>query len=192
MAQSHRKVAAFCVMGVCAMAGLAYAAVPLYKLYCQVTGFGGTTQRAEKPSDVVLDQTIKVRFDANTAPSLAWNFEPVQRTLDVKFGESTLAFYRATNTSDRPLKGTAMFNVTPEAAGVHFNKIDCFCFTEQTLAPGETVEMPLTFFVDPKLVTDEDAKHVTSITLSYTFYPVDEPKKAAEGPKESGKESRVN
>jgi cytochrome c oxidase assembly protein subunit 11 len=179
-------------MGVVGMVGLAYAAVPLYKLYCQTTGFGGTTQRAEKAPDVVLDQTIRVRFDANTAPSLAWTFVPVQNTLDVKIGQSTLAFYRATNNSDRPLKGTATFNVTPDAAGIHFNKIECFCFTEQTLAPGETAEMPVTFYIDPNIVTDEDAQNVTSITLSYTFFPADEPKKAAESAGDTGKKSRLN
>jgi cytochrome c oxidase assembly protein subunit 11 len=193
MVKSHRRVAAYCLMGVATMAGAAYAAVPLYKLYCQVTGFGGTTQRAEKPADVVLDKTIKVRFDANTAPSLPWTFEPVQRTLDVKIGESTLAFYRATNNSGKPVKGTAMFNVTPEAAGIHFNKIECFCFQEQTLAPGESVEMPLTFFVDPKLVTDEDAQHITSITLSYAFFPVDEPgKTSAKAPEGVSEDKQVN
>lgn len=169
---------------------MSFAAVPLYQLYCQVTGYGGTTQRADKPSDVVLDRTITVRFDANVDPGLPWDFRPVVNTMKVKIGENALAFYRATNLSDKPVKGTAGFNVTPDTAGLHFNKIECFCFTEQTLAAGETVEMPLTFYVDPKLVEDVDAAHLTTITLSYRFYPTDdneEEKSAAATPERKTK-----
>lgn len=169
----HNRVAALCVCAVVTMGLLSYAAVPLYRLYCQVTGSGGTTQRAEKPSDVVLDRTIVVRFDANVSKDLAWKFEPVQRTMTVKLGETALAFYTATNMTDRPVKGTAMFNVSPDIAGTHFNKIECFCFKEQTLAAGETVEMPVSFYVDPALAKDRDATYLKEITLSYTFYPVE-------------------
>jgi cytochrome c oxidase assembly protein subunit 11 len=157
------------------MVGLSFAAVPLYRLYCQVTGYAGTTQKADKPSNVVLDRTITLHFDANVAPDLAWRFEPVQRTMDVKIGENALAFYRATNLSDEPLTGTAVFNVTPEAAGIHFNKIECFCFTEQTLEPGQSADMPVSFFVDPAIVDDEDASYLSELTLSYTFYRTDAP-----------------
>jgi cytochrome c oxidase assembly protein subunit 11 len=162
------------------MLGMAYAAVPLYQMFCQVTGFAGTTQRAEKAPDQseVLDQTITVRFDSNVANGLTWKFKPVQNTLDVKYGENRLAFYTATNTSDKPVTGTASFNVAPEAAGAYFNKIECFCFTEQTLQPGETVEMPVSFFVDPEMVKDRSARSITQVTLSYTFFPVTEEKRA--------------
>jgi cytochrome c oxidase assembly protein subunit 11 len=171
----HGAVAAVCVSLVVGMGALSYAAVPLYKMFCQVTGFGGTTQRVEKPSSGVIDRMITVRFDANVSPALPWKFEPVQRTVTARIGENVLAFYTATNTSDRVIKGTAAFNVSPDPAGKHFNKIECFCFKEQTLQPGETVEMPLSFYVDPKLVDDRDAAWVQEITLSYTFYPSAEP-----------------
>ena len=160
------------------MLGLAYASVPLYQMFCQATGYGGTTQRAAKSSDVVLDRTITVLFDGNVHGGLPWTFEPVQRTIDVKLGENAMAFYRATNRSNKPVTGRAVYNVAPEAAGLHFNKIACFCFTEQTLQPGETVEMPVTFFVDPALATDKDAKSIQRIVLSYTFTPVTETKPA--------------
>ena len=167
----HNRVAAMCAGGVLAMLCAAYAAVPLYKLYCQVTGSGGTTQRAEKPSDVVLDRKITVRFDANVSKDMPWTFEPVQRTMVVKIGDTALAFYKATNTSDQAVKGTAMFNVSPDVAGVHFNKIECFCFKEQTLQPGQSVEMPVSFFLDPKMVEDRDTAGLQNVTLSYVFYP---------------------
>jgi cytochrome c oxidase assembly protein subunit 11 len=153
------------------MGGGAYAAVPLYRLFCQVTGFGGTTMVAAKPSTAVADRVVSVRFDANTR-GLKWSFAPVQRTVDVKLGENTLAFYRATNTSDRPLTGTATFNVTPELAGQYFNKIECFCFKEQTLQPGESIDMPVSFFVDAAYDRDRDVGHMGEITLSYSFFPV--------------------
>jgi cytochrome c oxidase assembly protein subunit 11 len=153
------------------MLGLAYASVPLYQMFCQATGYAGTTQRATKASDVVLDRTITVLFDANVNGQLPWKFEPVQRSIDVKLGETGMAFYRATNTSLQPVSGRAVYNVAPEAAGIHFNKIACFCFTEQTLQPGESVEMPVTFFVDPALAADKDARTIQTIVLSYTFSP---------------------
>ena len=153
--------------------------VPLYRLFCQVTGFDGTPRVATKPSDTVLDETVTVRFDANVAPGLPWRFEPVQTTTKVKIGENTLAFYRATNTSDRPVWGMATFNVFPEQVAPFFNKLQCFCFTEQLLQPGESVEMPVSFFVDPQMTADKDAFWVAHITLSYTFYPATAPKSAA-------------
>jgi cytochrome c oxidase assembly protein subunit 11 len=161
------------------MLGLAYASVPLYAMFCQATGYGGTTQRASGPSQTVVDRTITVLFDANVQGALPWTFEPMQRTIDVKLGENAMAFYRATNRSDKPVKGRAVYNVAPEAAGIHFSKIACFCFTEQTLQPGETVEMPVTFFIDPSLATDKDAKAIQRIVLSYTFMPFTETKPAA-------------
>lgn len=169
---SHARVAALCLAGVAFMGALSFASVPLYRMFCQVTGYGGTTQRAEKLSDHVIDRIVTVRFDANVSPSLAWKFEPVQRTMQVRLGENALAFYRATNTSDKPLIGTAAFNVAPDSAGLFFNKVECFCFKEQRLEPGQSIDMPVTFFVDPEMVNDESAKGIANITLSYVFYPV--------------------
>ena len=157
------------------MVGAAYASVPLYRMFCQVTGFDGTPRIATKPSTMMLDRTITVRFDANISPGLAWDFEPVVRTMDVRIGENALAFYRATNRSDRPIVGTATYNVLPEQAGVFFNKLECFCFKEQRLEPGQTIELPVSFFIDPQIVHDKDARGTTHITLSYTFYPVAQP-----------------
>jgi cytochrome c oxidase assembly protein subunit 11 len=172
LARRHRQVAVWCVAVVAGMIGASYAAVPLYRMLCELTSFDGTPQRASAPSDVVLDQTMTIRFDANTAPGFAWTFEPEQRTVDVKIGETTLAFYRATNTSDRALTGTSTFNVFPEQAAVFFNKLECFCFKEQTLEPGQSIDLPVSFFVDPQIVHDKNAGGTTHITLSYTFYPV--------------------
>lgn len=157
------------------MGSLTAASPTLYRIFCQVTGYGGTTQRAIAPSDHIVDRVVTVRFDANVAPGLAWKFEPVQPTVNVKLGENVLAFYRATNLSDKPLTGTAAFNVSPDTMGLFFSKIACFCFTEQTLQPGQSVEMPVTFFVDPKMLEDRDTRHLQNITLSYVFYPVKEP-----------------
>jgi cytochrome c oxidase assembly protein subunit 11 len=170
---NRRDIAAVAVCAgiVVAMIGLSYAAVPLYRLYCQATGYAGTTQRAAKPSDTVLERTVTVRFDANVSPDLPWRFEPLQKKLDVKIGENTLALYRATNASDKPVTGTAVFNVAPENAGLHFNKVQCFCFTEQTLGPGQTVDMAVSFYIDPGWVDDDDTKDFSELTLSYTFYP---------------------
>ena len=168
----HRALAAWCFALVVTMVGAAYAAVPLYRLFCQVTGFDGTPRIATSVPSVVLDKTVTVRFDGNVAPGLAWKFEPVQNTVEAKIGESMLVFYRATNTSDKPLKGSATFNVFPEIAAVYFNKVQCFCFTEQVLEPGQSIEFPVSFFVDPEIVHDKDARKVTHITLSYTFHAV--------------------
>jgi cytochrome c oxidase assembly protein subunit 11 len=160
------------------MLGLSYASVPLYRLFCQATGFGGTPQRAEAAPENISGRTITIRFDANTAPSLAWTFNAAQLEMKVKPGEQAMAFYRATNTSTRDLTGSAVFNVTPDSAGAYFNKIQCFCFTEQTLRAGETVDLPVVFFVDPAIAEDADTRSIDTITLSYTFYPVDKAKPA--------------
>ena len=181
----HRAVAIWCAMLVAAMLGAAYAAVPLYRLFCEVTGFDGTPRIATSPSTKMLDRTVTIRFDANVAPDLPWRFEPVHTTQQVKIGENALAFYRATNASDRPIRGTATFNVLPEQAAPFFNKLECFCFKEQLLQPGESLEMPVSFFVDPQIVGDKDARGVAHITLSYTFYPVAAPKPGV-ARKESG------
>ncbi len=177
-AQRHLAVAVVCSVIVAGMVGLSFAAVPLYRLYCQVTGYAGTTQRAEKASGTVLDRTVTVRFDSNVASDLPWDFQPEQRRLEVKVGENTLAFYKATNNSDHAITGTAVFNVTPESFGLYFNKVQCFCFTEQRLEPGQTVDMPVSFYVDAEFVKDDDTKDLTELTLSYTFYPVKEPQRA--------------
>jgi cytochrome c oxidase assembly protein subunit 11 len=164
------------------MVGMSYAAVPLYRLFCQVTGFGGTTQRAEAAPERATDSPVSVRFDANTSGNLAWSFHAVQTSMTVKVGEQNMAYYRATNISGEPVTGTAVFNVTPVQAGAYFNKIQCFCFTEQTLQPGQSIEMPVSFFVDPDMLDDPDAAGIKEITLSYTFYPVDKPKAVSEAP----------
>jgi len=159
---------------VAGMVGLAFASVPLYKLFCQVTGYGGTP-RIERAGNqgAVSDRMIEVRFDANTNPQLPWRFKPVQHKLTVKLGEAKLAFYEARNNSDKTVSGQAIFNVTPYKAAPYFSKIDCFCFTEQTLKPGESVDMPVEFYVDPEIFTDPNTKDVRAITLSYTFYPLE-------------------
>jgi len=188
--RSDAKVALFCVAGALAMAGMSYAAVPLYQMFCEATGLNGTTQRAAKPSDVVLDRVVTVRFDANVSAKLGWTFEPVQRTVDAYIGENMLVFYRATNTTDRVMKGTATFNVAPDAAGLYFSKIECFCFKEQTLNPGETIEMPVSFFVDPAIVKDPESSRLKEITLSYTFYPVEGGAPAGQASVDAAKDNR--
>lgn len=157
------------------MAAMAWAAVPFYDWFCRVTGFGGATAQAEAGSDVILEKTIKIRFDASLDRGMPWTFKPVQREMEVRIGETGLAFYEAHNPTSRPIAGTASYNVTPYEAGGFFTKIDCFCFEQQVLQPGQTVMMPLTFYVDPDIVTDRDAKYVHTITLGYTFYETDLP-----------------
>lgn len=157
------------------MGGLSWASVPFYDWFCRVTGFGGVTGVAEQGADTVLDQTITVRFDGSKERDMPWEFKPVQREMELKIGETGLAFYEAYNPTDRPIAGQASYNVTPYSAGGYFEKIACFCFTEQVLQPGERVQMPVTFFVDPEIVNDRDAKYVHTITLSYTFYEIDLP-----------------
>jgi cytochrome c oxidase assembly protein subunit 11 len=160
------------------MTGLGYASVPLYRMFCQATGFAGTTQRAtsDNAPGAVKGRTMSIRFDANHASSLPWEFKPENPRELVAIGARDIAFFSAKNLSDKPVTGTATFNVTPSQAGKYFTKIQCFCFTEQTLKPGVQVRMPVIFYVDPKILTDPDAKDVEEITLSYTFYPVDEAK----------------
>jgi cytochrome c oxidase assembly protein subunit 11 len=173
----NRRVALFAALFVAAMVGVAFASVPLYRLFCEATGFDGTTGRALKAPGAVPGQ-IGVRFDANVDPRLAWRFEPEQERVSIKPGAKTQIFYDATNLTARTITGQAVFNVTPLQAGKYFSKIACFCFTEQTLKPGEKVRMPVVFFVDPKLRTDPDTSDIDEITLSYTFYPVDKPASA--------------
>ena len=172
VAQKNGRTAALMGLIVAAMLGLAFASAPLYKMFCDITGFAGTPQRADKAPGAVAGQ-IGVRFDANVHPGLPWRFEPKQTTVRIKPGAQTQIFYRATNQSARPWTGQAVFNVSPDQVGKYFKKIECFCFTEQTLKPGQSVDMPVLFFVDPKLKEDPDTKHIDEITLSYTFYPVE-------------------
>ena len=187
----HSILALSLVGLVAGMVGLSFASVPLYRVFCQVTGYGGVPQRAEKAPGEVLDRTVTVRFDGNVDRSLPWTFAPVQQTMDVKIGETALAFFKASNNSSVPVSGRAIFNVSPELAGRYFTKIECFCFKQQTLAAGQTVDMPVTFFVDPKFVEDEDTKDISEITLSYTFYPSGEvnPPAAAAAPEGDGSKS---
>ncbi|MDE2384500.1 MAG: cytochrome c oxidase assembly protein [Alphaproteobacteria bacterium] len=155
------------------MIGLSYAAVPLYKAFCQATGYGGTTQRAEKAPDKSTDKTIFVRFDANTSSALGWSFKARQTEMKVKIGEQVIAYFDAKNISAKESTGSAVYNVTPPTAGPYFDKIQCFCFTKHTLKPGEADEFPVVFFVDPSILNDPDGKGTEEITLSYTFYPAD-------------------
>jgi cytochrome c oxidase assembly protein subunit 11 len=152
------------------MVGLAFAAVPLYRLFCQVTGFGGTTQVAESPPAEAVQRLIKVRFNADVNRDLPWRFWPEQREVVLRVGEPGLVFYGAENLSSEPVTGTATFNVTPLKAGQYFNKVQCFCFDEQKLAPGETARFGVSFFVDPAILQDRNLDEVTAITLSYTFF----------------------
>ncbi len=169
------KTVAQTVSLVVLMGGLAWASVPFYDWFCRVTGFGGVPGQVEVASDEVLDQTIKIRFDGTLNNNMAWEFKPVVREMEVRIGETALAFYEAYNPTSRPIAGQASYNVTPYTAGAFFDKIDCFCFTEQVLAPGERVQMPVSFFVDPEIVKDRDGQYVHTITLSYTFYEIDLP-----------------
>ncbi len=157
------------------MGALGWAAVPLYDLFCRVTGYGGTTNRAEAATGEVLDQTMRIRFDASVARDFPWEFKPQDRTTEIRLGEVGLTFYEAYNPTDKPIAGTASYNVTPYEAGLHFTKIDCFCFEMQVLQPGERVLMPVTYFVDPAILQDRDARHLHTITLGYTFHATDIP-----------------
>ena len=152
------------------MLALAYAAVPLYEIFCKATGFAGTPVVAQEGERPVLERTVTVRFDSNVDPNLPWRFQPLEREVKVKLGEEKLVFFRATNVSQRPIVGTATYNITPERTGRWFDKIQCFCFTEQLLKPGQSVEMPVTFFVDPEMAKDRRYDDIRTITLSYTFF----------------------
>ncbi len=175
-----RSLIALALAGLVAvMIGLSFAAVPLYRMFCQVTGYGGAPQIAESAPAQALDRTITVRFDANVDKALPWTFAPDTRAMDIRIGESALTFFKAQNNTDKPVTGTAGFNVAPASAGKYFAKVECFCFKEQTLAANESIEMPVTFFVDPRIVEDESTKNIEEITLSYTFYRSDDPSDVA-------------
>lgn len=172
--RNNSRVVAMCLGLVFGMGGLAYASVPLYELFCQVTGYGGTAQRADVTASVpILDRKINVRFDANTESSLNWKFAPEQREVTVRLGEKLVINYVAENLSDKPIVGMANFNVTPQSTGAFFNKIECFCFTDTYIEPGGSLLMPVVFYVDPDIATEEETKNINTITLSYTFFESD-------------------
>jgi len=170
LAHRNRRVVSMVALGVAGMLGLAFASVPLYELFCKATGFNGTTQVADQAPGRVLERTVRVRFDASMDANLPWKFEPLQREVTVRLGEEKLVHYRATNLSQRPIVGTATYNVLPDIAGQWFNKVQCFCFTEQLLMPGQSVDMPVVFFVDPDMAKERRYDGVSTITLSYTFF----------------------
>lgn len=171
----NSRLATGLVTVVVVMLGLSYAAVPFYNWFCSVTGYGGTTGVAEAESSEIVDKVITVRFDGSLEAGMPWTFHPVARTMDLKIGETGLAFYEAYNPTSEPMAGQASYNVTPFAAGEHFIKIACFCFNMQVLEPGERVEMPVTFYVDPDILEDPEAKNLNEITLSYTMHRADLP-----------------
>jgi len=180
--QANLRTALFAALAAIGMLGLGFASVPLYRIFCQVTGYGGTTQRASTvdaatlaDSGVGQTRMLSIRFDSNVGGGIPWDFYPERRTLSVGVGGKSMAIFIARNRSDKPVTGRAVFNVTPEQAGRYFTKIECFCFTEQTLRPGQEVRMPVLFYVDDKFNDDPDVKDVEEITLSYTFYPVEKP-----------------
>jgi cytochrome c oxidase assembly protein subunit 11 len=171
------------------MGGLAWASVPFYDWFCRVTGFGGVTGVSEVASDEILDQTIKVRFDASRERGMPWEFKPVEREMEIRIGETGLAFYEAYNPTDRVVAGSASYNVAPYDAGGFFTKIDCFCFEEQVLQPGERVQMPVTFYVDPAIVDDREGQYVHTITLGYTFHEIDLPETGQQAALEPAKKT---
>ena len=166
-------------LGICFMGGLGFASVPLYRMFCQATGLNGTTQRG-LAAPGAIGQKITIAFDTNVSVKLPWTFKPEHPSETIDIGGRDMAFFIATNHGTKPITGTATFNVTPTQAGKYFTKIQCFCFTQQTLKPGESVRMPVVFFVDPKILADEDAKDVKEITLSYTFYSADSAPRATD------------
>jgi cytochrome c oxidase assembly protein subunit 11 len=172
-ATKNRKTVLGLVGVIVTMGALAWAAVPFYNWFCSVTGFGGTTLTADAGADEVLDQTITIRFDASLDRTMPWHFTPVVKEMEINIGETGLAFYEAYNPTDRVVAGSASYNVAPYQAGGFFTKIDCFCFQEQVLQPGERVQMPVTFYVDPEIVADREGQYVHTITLSYTFYEIE-------------------
>jgi cytochrome c oxidase assembly protein subunit 11 len=171
-------VALICGAVIAGMVGAAYASVPLYRAFCQVTGYGGTVRKAETAPDRVLDQTLQIHFDTNVR-GLPWDFSAEQAAQTVKIGETAVATFKVTNHADKPVTARAVFNVVPEQAAVYFRKLSCFCFSDQTVAAGATVEMPVLYFVDPKYAQDFETKNGKSITLSYTFYPAQDVKPPA-------------
>lgn len=188
--QSNRRTAAVATAAVVGMVGLAFASVPLYRMFCEATGYWGTPgiARAGGPEMTPSERRVTVRFDSNVQPNVPWRFQPVLRKIDVRLGESALAFFEAENLSDAPVVGQATFNVTPHKAGPYFVKIECFCFQEQMLKPGEKVSMPVSFYVDPALADNQDTGDIETITLSYTFFrAMDEAQKLrAVAPDETG------
>ncbi len=182
MARRNRRAAIIALSFALGMLGLGYAAVPLYRIFCEATGFGGTTMKVSEATAsaiAVTDKQITVRFDSNVSSALPWRFKPENPTEKVTIGARDMAAFVAENLSSKPVTGTATFNVTPVQAGRYFAKVQCFCFTEQTLQPGEKVRMPVIYYVDPAILTDPDTKDIEEITLSYTFYPLDQAKKGS-------------
>ncbi len=181
MQRRHRRVALTVVGAVAGMLGMAYAAVPLYQMFCRATGFGGVPQIASTESATRGQKVMTIHFDANIASDLPWTFEPEQTSIKLRTGETATVFYKVKNRSNKTTIGLATYNVTPERSGMFFNKIACFCFSEQTLGPGETMDMPVVFYIDPAVETDEIMKSQESITLSYTFYAAKTPVASAKG-----------
>ncbi len=179
--RGNRAIMIACLAFVVSMVGMSYAAVPLYRAFCQATGYGGTPRRVAELSRTTVDRQVAVRFDANTAAGLPWDFAPAQEQVLVRLGETVKVSYRATNRSAGVVRAQATFNVTPDAAGAYFNKVDCFCFTESTLKPGETAELPIVFFIDPAYVNAKELRNIRTLTLSYTFFPLDVPSREAVG-----------
>lgn len=179
----NTRVALWLVAFVGLMVGASFAAVPFYTWFCKVTGYAGTTGRAEAlPEDQVLDRTVTVYFDANIAPDMPWEFRPKQRSVEIRIGETGLAFFEASNPTDEPIAGQAGFNVVPFSTGEYFDKVACFCFDLQVLQPGERIDMPVTFYVDPAMLNDRETRDVTDITLSYTMYRTELPEAALSDP----------
>lgn len=177
--RNNGAVVFMCLAFVVGMGAASYAAVPLYRMFCQFTGYNGTTQRVEQASSVVLDRKMRVTFDANVAPGLEWEFKPVEREVNPRIGETIQVNFTAVNKSSEPQRGQAVFNVTPGEAGAYFNKVQCFCFNETVLKPGEKLEMPVVFYIDPEITKTVESKDIHTVTLSYTFYPKEGPKPLA-------------
>jgi len=174
-----KKTIFYLVFLVFFMGSASFLSVPFYNWFCKVTGYGGTTSYAQKESEIISDREISIRFDASLEKGLAWEVKPIQREMTINLGQTGLAFYEAYNPTDKPIAAQASFNVVPFSVGSFFNKIECFCFTEQVLLPGEKIKMPVSFYVDPDLITNIESKNVTSVTLSYTFYEIDLPETAS-------------
>ncbi|AJY46066.1 cytochrome c oxidase assembly protein [Martelella endophytica] len=168
--RNNGAVVLMCLAFVFGMGAMSFAAVPLYRIFCQVTGYNGTAQRVDQYSNVILDRRVKVTFDANVAPGFDWSFTPLQKSVSPRIGETVQVMFEAKNKSSEPLRGQAIFNVTPLQAGAYFNKVECFCFTETVLQPGETLEMPVVFYVDPEFAEAEETRDINVLTLSYTFF----------------------
>lgn len=181
-----RTVAIACLAFAFGMVGAAYASVPLYRMFCQITGYGGTTQRAETAPSRVLDSVVTVRFDSNASPDVPWAFQPTEREMKVRLGEVRQTSYRVKNLSNQRVTAQATYGVTPDTAGSYFNKLQCFCFSDQTLEPGETKDMPIIFFVDPAMIDSEEMRDLPPITLSYTFFKAADEKPVAAAGAEAG------